>query len=97
MAKIKKSKETIEAVKKTQEEEHFVEETAEAKNKPVKANDKPTAKKSAELDANGIRTMLCHGTFTKVAVKDMCLTYADGKYSKAYLKKKNIPCPRKSK
>ncbi len=43
------------------------------------------------------KTYKCHGLFTNVSYKEICWTYADGKYSKAFLRAKGMRCPTKSK
>lgn len=90
MAKIVHSDESKEVKETIAAEESKVAEAAAKVPKPVKVEE-------PKVEQTFPDRMRCYGSFTSHDKKDMCLTYADGKYSKTFLKSKGIPCPRRKK
>jgi len=92
MARVKKSDEAIAKEQETVQEEEAVEAATVAVDKVPEPAVVPDAK---PVETKHGKLVMCEGDFVLVEASKMCKTYADGQYSKQYLKTKNIPCPRK--
>ncbi len=90
MAKIQKSEKSEDKANEEQTTEK-IQQIIETKVNQIK----PEPKKITKVKVDKSKSYKCHGLFIKVSFDEICWNYADGKYSKNFLKSKGMKCPRK--